>query len=334
MKEIIIGKHRIGTTHPCFVIAEIGSNHDQKIAQAKKMIDAACRAGADAVKFQLFRADLLYKPEHPLFKVFKDIEFPRSWLTELLAYCKKKDILFLATPFDMEAVDLLDKGGCKAFKIASSEVVNLPLLRKVALTGKPVILSTGMSNLAEVYEAMEVIEQSGNHRVVLLQCSALYPTETAQIHLRTMDTLRDAFKVPVGFSDHTLGILFPPIAVARGASVVEKHFTLSRKLPGPDHSYAIEPNELTQMIQNIRAVEQSLGDSIKKMLPEEKKVVRRESLFAKRNIPKNTIISEEDVVIQRPASGIDPRFFKMAVGTKARRSIKAGEPIAWDMLGE
>ncbi len=328
-----IGHRRVGKNEPCFVIAEIGSNHNQKISQAKKLIDAACRAGCDAVKFQLFKADFLYTPENPLYLIFKQIEFPREWLSELFTYCKKKGILFLATPFDTPAVDLLDELGVKAFKIASSEAVNLPFLRHVASTQKPIILSTGMCNLADIYEAMEVIEQSGNRQVILLQCSALYPTDPAQVHLRTMDTLREVFKVPVGFSDHTLGILFPAVAVARGACVIEKHFTLDRKMSGPDHFYAIEPGELAQMVKDIRAVEQGLGSDVKKMLPEEKKLARRESVFAKRNIAKNAKISAEDMVIKRPAAGIDSRFLKAAVGAKAIKNIKAGDPIVWDILG-
>ncbi len=328
-QKITIADKHVGCGERTFIIAEAGSNHNKKLDQAKKLIDVAAISGADAVKFQLFKAEFLYAPGYAAFKAVKDHELPREWLKELMDHADKKGIIFLATPFDHEAVDLLNKAGVAAFKIASSEAVNLPFLRQVASTQKPIILSTGMCNLADIYEALEVIEQTGNQQVILLQCSALYPTGPGQVNLRTMDTLKEAFKVPVGFSDHTLGILFPAVAVARGACVIEKHFTLDRKMPGPDHSYAIEPDELSQMVKDIRAVEQGLGSSVKKMLPEEKKLARRESVFAKKDIAKNTKITADDLVIKRPAAGIDPRFLKAAVGAKASKNIKAGEPIVW-----
>ncbi len=330
MKEKIkTGNKFIGKNEPCFIIAEAGSNHDGKMEQAKRLIDVAAQSGADAVKFQLFKAEVLCGPGHPAFDIVKKNEFPRQWLKELNDHAVKNGIIFLAAPFDKEAVDLLCDIDVVALKLASSEVTNLPLLRYAAAKKKPVIISTAMSNLADIYEALETIYSTGNDDVVLLQCTALYPTDPHQVNLRAMDTLRGSFHLPVGFSDHTLGVLIPPVAVACGACVIEKHFTIDRKLQGPDHGYALEPDELAQMIRNIRSVEQSLGLPVKKMLPEEKLLARRESLFAKKDITKNAPITEGMFEIRRSALGVEARFLRVFVGRKAKRDIKKDEPVSW-----
>lgn len=332
IKKIRIGDKLVGGDQPTFIIAEAGSNHDQKLSQAKKLIAVAADSGADAIKFQLFKAEVLYSAKDPEFDVVKKNEFPREWLKELVAYAKKKRIIFLATPFDKEAIDLLVKLEIPAIKWGSSEAVSLPLLRHAALKKKPILLSTGMCDLADVYEAVEVIRQAGNEDIVLLQCTSLYPAKPQDVNLRVMDTLRDTFHLPVGFSDHTLGLVFSLAAVARGAWVIEKHFTLNRRLPGTDHSYALEPKELKKMITNIRQVEQSLGSPDKKMLPEERKVGRRTSVIAVVNIAKGSLLTEDMVVIKKPGLGIRPRFLKTIFGRKVKKSIKKGEPIVWQMV--
>lgn len=326
---IKIGSKTVGAGAPAFVIAEAGSNHDRKLEQAKKLIDVAADAQADAVKFQLFTAEGLYKPTDAAFEIVRQNEFPRQWLKELAQYAQSKGILFLATPFDLAAVDALEQVNVAAYKLASSEVPNTALIKACAQTGKPIILSTAMSNLGDIEQALEIIEKAGNEQVVLLQCSAMYPTPPQEVHLRVMDTLRDAFQVPVGFSDHTLGILMPPVAVARGASVIEKHFTLDRSLPGPDHSYAIEPNELKDMVHNIRFVETSLGSPIKRMLAEERKYARRESIFATQDIASGEPMDSQHLEIRRPAWGIDPRFARSLYGMTLKKPVKKGEPITW-----
>lgn len=276
MKENIrIGNRLVGEGQPTFIIAEVGSNHNRDLVQAKKLIDVASESGADAVKFQLFKADVLYKRHDPMFKVMKENEVPREWVKELSKYANDRGIMFLASPFDREAVDLLQEIESPAIKLASSEAVNLSLLRYAASKKRPILISTGMCDLADVYEAVETISSMGNDDIILLQCTSLYPTESKDVNLRVMDMLRETFQFPVGYSDHTLGYFMPAIAVARGACLVEKHFTLSRKLKGPDHSYALEPDELMQMVKAIREVEQSLGSAVKSILPEEKKVARR-----------------------------------------------------------
>jgi sialic acid synthase SpsE len=330
--RIQIGDRWIGEGEQPFVIAEIGSNHNQKIDQAKEMIDAALDAGADAVKFQFFKAENFYKPSDPVFKIMKDAEFPREWVDELSTYCKKKKVFFMASAFDNEAVDLLVKCGSPAIKIASSDTVNLPLLRHAALTGLPLLISTGMCNLADVYEAVEVARNAGNDKLVLFQCAALYPANAADLNLRAMNAMGDALQTLVGFSDHTLQFYTPAFAVARGACVIEKHITLSRSLPGPDHSYALEPAEFAQMVQAIREAHAALGSPVKRMLPEERKVARRTSILAKEEIRSGQEIKEDMVVIQRPALGIDGRFVNAVVGQKATRTFKKEEPITWDAL--
>lgn len=267
-----------------------------------------------------------------MFDVMKKNELPREWTRELCKYAKKKGLIFLASPFDREAVDLLCKVDSPAFKWASSETVNLAFLRYAAKKKKPLFISTGMCNLADVYEAVEVAYSSGNQDVVLLHCTSLYPTEPQHVNLAVMDTLKNAFNLPVGYSDHSLGLLVPAIAVAKGACVIEKHFTLSRKLKGPDHSYAIEPDELKQMVREIREVEQSIGSSVKRMLPEEKKFARRDSLIAKRNIIKGAKFTEDMIKVGRPALGIESRFLKVVTEQKANKSIKKGEFITWGMI--
>ena len=332
IKKIRIGNKYIGENEPTFIIAEAGSNHDRNINQAKELIDIASECKADAVKFQLFKAESFYKINDPMFKVMKENEFPREWMKELYNYAQKKNIIFLATPFDNEAVDLLKEYNSPAFKIASSETTNLPLLRYVALSNKPLILSTAMCSIADIYEAIEVIESTGNNDIILLQCSALYPTEAQHVNLRVMDTLKHTFNLLVGYSDHTLGTHIPSAAVGRGACVIEKHFTISRKLKGPDHSYAIEPKELQSMIKNIREVEKSLGSPIKKMLDEEKSGARRESIYAKSDISKGMIITNELLEIKRPAIGIEPRLLRAIIGQKSIKNIKAGGMIDWGMI--
>jgi len=331
-REIILGKKHIGIGHPTFIIAEAGSNHDRDLAQAKKLIDVASSSGADAIKFQLFKAEVLHPVRDKVFDIIKDCEFPREWLEELMGYAGEKGIIFLATPFDNDAVDLLDRADLCAFKIASSEVANFSLLRYVAGKKKPIILSTGMSDIVDVYDAVEVIRQVGNRDLVLLQCSALYPAPPEKIHLRVMDTLLDVFHVPVGFSDHTLGIIFSAVAVARGACIIEKHFTLDRTLPGPDHSYAIEPNELGQLVKDIRAVEVALGNSEKKFLLEEKMQSRRVSLFAERDMKIGEVLQLKDIVLRSPGIGLPARYLSSILGQTVRESIKKGDPIIWDMV--
>jgi len=341
--KVKIKNRLIGKEEPSFIIAEAGSNHNGKLEIAKKMINVAVKSGADAVKFQIFRAEDLYSKYTPEFsylkgqKVYdliKDIETPREWIKELAEYCKKRNIHFLATPFDFEAVDLLDRYA-PAFKIASFEIVDLKLIKYAAEKGKPMIVSTGMSNLGEIEDAINAIKSVGNEDIILLHCNSLYPTPVEIINLRAIETMRTAFKVPIGFSDHTLGIHIPIAAVAMGACVIEKHFTLDRTLPGPDHSFAIEPDELKEMVKCIRDIEKARGNGIKEkseLESEEMYIKARRSIHAKVDIPKGTKITKNMLIVKRPGYGIKPKFIDMVVGREAKKDIKEDEWITWNAI--
>jgi len=330
--KIKIGNKIVGVGKPTFIIAEAGSNHNKKINQAKKLIDVAAESGVDAIKFQLFKAENLYLRKDSLYHIMKSIELPREWVKELAEYSNKRGLIFLATPFDKEAIDYLYQIGIPAYKWASSETVNLELLRYAASKKKPMIVSTGMCDIADIYEAAETIYSAGNNNIILLHCTTLYPTNPINVNLRMMDTLRNCFHLAVGYSDHTRGIGVALAAVARGACVIEKHFTISRKLKGPDHSYALEPEELKRLVQNIREIEKSLGVGYKKMLPEEKVTARRTSIKAAANISRGSIITKSMITIERPALGIRPRFLEAVIGQKAKKIIRRGECITWDDL--
>lgn len=327
-----IGSHRLGEGQKTFIIGEIGSNHDRNWDQACRLIDVVADSGADAVKIQLFDAGVLYAKNSPTFKLLRDIEFPREWVPKLAAYSQQRGLIFLASPFDVPAVDCLVQAKSLAYKVASSEVVNLPLLRHIAQKNKPILLSTGMCDLADIHDALETIYAAGNREVVLLQCTSLYPTEARHVHLRVMDTLRSAFHVPVGFSDHTLSPYLPAAAVARGACVIEKHLTLSRSLQGPDHSYALEPQEFQKMVQAVRDVEQALGSYEKALLPEEAVYARREGIWAAHPISKGATLRASHFVIKRPAKGLRARFLTSLMGQRAKKAFRKGDPITGEIL--
>lgn len=343
MRKIRVGGKHIGEEEPCFIIAEVGSNHNGSLEQAKKLIDVAAEAGVDAVKFQIFKAEELYSKYTPefsylkgqnVYELIKNIETPREWIKELAKYCKEKNIDFLASAFDFEAVDLLDKH-IPAFKIASFEITDLELIKYAAEKGKPMIISTGMANLGEVEDAITAIKSVGNEDIILLHCNSLYPTPVEIVNLKAIETMRTAFKVPVGFSDHTLGIHIPIVAVAMGACVIEKHFTLDKTLPGPDHSFAVEPDELEEMVGCIREVEKAEGKGIKgksELESEEMYVKARRSIHAKVDIPKRTKITRDMLIIKRPGYGIKPKFIDIVVGREAKRDIKEDEWITWNAI--
>jgi len=348
MRKIKIAGRPVGEGEPCFIIAEAGVNHNGDINLAKKLIDIAKEAGADAVKFQTFRAEEMvtknakkaeYQKEttgtkESQFEMIKRLELTESDFKELYNYTLEKGEIFLSSPFDKVSVELLDRLGVPAFKIPSGEITNSPLLKHIARKKKPIILSTGMSTLGEIEEALEVMRQEGMEEIILLHCVSCYPAKIEDMNLRAMETSKHAFKLPVGLSDHTMGITIPIAAVALGACILEKHFTLDKNLPGPDHRASLEPQELKQMVQAIRDVEKARGDGIKKPTQEEKenKKAARRSIVAKVDIPKGTIIAEEMLDIKRPGTGIEPRYLNLVVDAKAVRGIKQNGAINWEML--
>ena len=347
--KIRIEDKLIGEEEPCFIIAEAGVNHNGSVELAKKLIDTAKDAGADAVKFQTFKAENIvvkdaekaeYQKEttgigESQYEMIKKLELAEEDFRELADYAKEKDIMFLSSPFDKESVDLLHELDVPAFKVGSGEITNLPLLRYIAKKGKPIILSTGMSTLGEIEEALDVIRSEGVEDIILLHCVSNYPARIEDVNLRAMETLKQAFKLPVGFSDHTLGITAPIAAVALGACVIEKHFTLDRNLPGPDHKASLEPDELKEMVKAIREVEKALGNGIKKPTKEEEKIkkVARRSIVAKVDIPKGAIITEEMLDVKRPETGIEPKYLKFIIGKKAKEDIKKDDVIKFEMIG-
>lgn len=347
MRTLPVGNRLVGPGHPTFIIAEAGANHNRDMGVAKRLIDAAVAAGADAVKFQTYSAETLYTRSTPRFKyldgvseqdtwdLIKSVELPRSWQAELAAYARGQGILFMSTPFDRAAADELVALGAPAFKIASYESIDLPLIRYVASKGKPMFISVGMCSYGEIQAAIQACAEVGNDQVVLLQCVSLYPAPVELTNLRAIPTLAGAFQVPVGLSDHSLGTHIPVAAVAVGACAIEKHYTLDRNLPGPDHPFALEPADLTTMCRQIRDVESALGDGIKRgPAPQEQEMYRlaRRSLVSACAIPAGSRITADMLTSKRPGYGIPPAFFELVVGREARQDIPADEVITWEMV--
>jgi N-acetylneuraminate synthase/N,N'-diacetyllegionaminate synthase len=339
MDGMVIGNRKIGGNEPAFFIAEAGINHNGSVEVAKKLIDAAKDAGADAVKFQTYTAESLMSkntvvPKHvklkePLMDMLKKLELNEEEHREIAEYCSQKGIAFLSTPLYNEAVDLLDGLGVDSFKVASCDLDNLPLLKLIAEKGKPIILSTGMGTLGEVGEAVDTIHSTGNKNIVLLHCVANYPPKSEDVNLRAMETLRNAFKVPVGYSDHTVGINIPLAAVALGAAVIEKHFTLDKGMEGPDHAVSADPSDLKNMISGAREIEKGLGTGIK--IPADAEIEMKKSF--RRSVVVNTAVKEGEVLtaeklsLKRPGTGIPPKYLNLIVGKKAKRNLEHDELI-------
>ncbi|MBC8506118.1 MAG: N-acetylneuraminate synthase [Chloroflexi bacterium] len=339
---------KIGYGQPCFIIAEAGVNHNGDLARARQMIEVAVSCGVDAIKFQTFKTERLAVAEAPKATYQMEATDRQESQTEMLGRlelspdsfrilqtdCKNQGIIFMSTPFDEESADLLNEFGMAVFKIASGEITNLPFLAHLARKGKPIILSTGMSYLSEVDEAVRVIRGVGNPSLAILQCTSNYPAKPADIHLRAMDTMQKAFNVPVGFSDHSEGIEIPLAAVALGANIIEKHFTISRSLPGPDHQASLEPDELKQLVDGIRKVESAMGDSWKQPVASEANtaMIARKSLASKCDIPKGTVITDAHLTVLRPGTGISPSMYSFILGRRARIDIPDRALISLEML--
>jgi sialic acid synthase SpsE len=336
--KVRIGHWWVGEGEPCFIIAEAGSNHNGDIDQAKRLIEVAALAGADAVKFQVFRADKLYpksaglsdylKMPKPIYEIVAEMEMPYEWLPQLSTYCREKDIVFLASVFDEESADRLDPH-VAAFKVASYEMTDIPLVRHVAKKGKPVIISTGTANLDEVGETVSEFHQTGNDHLILMQCTAAYPAPVESLNIRAVAAMKSAFRVPVGLSDHSRDPLVGPLtAVAFGANLIEKHFTLSNELPGPDHRFALEPDELRLMIAKVREAEEALGSGQKVMHPIEGELreFARRSIFAVREIKRGETFTDENIAILRCGNlkgCLEPKLFPALLGRSAQRNISA-----------
>ena len=328
-----------------FIIAEAGVNHNGSLELAKKLVDVAVEAGADAVKFQTFKAENLVSREaqkakyqvkntgsnESQYEMLKRLELGFDEFVELKRYCDEKGIMFLSTPFDFESIKFLDELGLEIFKIPSGEITNYPYLREIAKLKKRIILSTGMANLCEIEQAVDVIEKFGTKRenIIILHANTEYPTLMEDVNLKAMLTIKEAFKVDVGYSDHTLGIEVPIAAVAMGAKVIEKHFTLDRNMEGPDHRASLNPDELKAMVKAIRNIEVSLGNGIKKPSKSESKNIEiaRKVIVAKKDIKKGEKFSEENLTVKRAGKGISPMRWEEIIGKVANRNFKEDEKI-------
>lgn len=328
-----------------FIIAEVGVNHNGSLQLAKKLVDVAVECGVDAVKFQTFKASRLvtkqakqadYQTENTgkqesQFDMLQRLELSEKDHEDLVVYCHQKKIEFMSTPFDLQSIHFLNKLGVKRFKVPSGEITNFPYLQMIGRIGKEIVLSTGMANIGEVEAALDVLIQSGTQRenITILHATTDYPTKMQDVNLRAMKTIEQAFKVSVGYSDHTLGIEVPVAAVALGASMIEKHFTLDQNMEGPDHKASLEPDELKAMVKAIRNIEVALGDGIKRPSKSEEKnmFVARKSLVAACDIEEGDVFSEQNLTVKRPGTGISPMRWNDVIGQLAIKHYKADDLI-------
>lgn len=333
-----IGSHKL-TVDPCYIIAEIGSNHDGNRQRAMEMIERAALAGANAVKFQLFKADKIAAaidlPETRLhdqfakfgqtvFDLYRNMELPLSWLKELKACCDENHVHFLSTPFDEGSADLLAEVGVPAMKVASFEITHIPLLKHLGSLHLPLLLSTGMASLGEIEAAMKTINDAGEQRIALFHCGIEYPAPFESVHLRCMDTLTTAFQCPVGYSDHTAGVTVSIAAVSRGAALYEKHVTLAGGC-SPDHDFALDMDTFEKMVQGMRECEKALGSSVKQLQESERKHLLRgrRSIFVVKDVEKSEMFTRDNLAVLRPGTGIAPVHYEEILGKRAVKSLKA-----------
>jgi len=343
-----VGSRRIGAGEPVFVIAEAGVNHNGDLDLARRLIDVAADAGADAVKFQTFRTEALVSGAAPKARyqmettgadesqqaMLARLELSPAAHAALRDHARARGIVFFSTPFDEDSADLLDRLGVPLLKVPSGEVTNLPLLRHLAAKRRPLLMSTGMCTLTEVETAVATVHEAGDPPLALLHCVSAYPAPVEDTNLRAMDALRARFGCPVGLSDHSLGIAVALAAVARGAAILEKHVTLDKNLPGPDHRASLEPAELTALVRGVRAIEAALGDGVKRPMPSEidTRAVARRSLVAARALPAGHRLSRADVAIKRPGTGIPPAELERVLGRRLTRALAADELLDWTAL--
>ena len=333
-----LGGRMVGDGEPAYLIAEAGSNHNGSFEQALRLVNVAAEAGADAVKFQHFKAAKLYPRSagesdylnvpRPIYDIIHEMETPDDWVPALAEHCGKRGIAFLSSAFDEASADLLEPF-VPAFKVASYEMTHVPLLRHLARKGKPLIISTGAATLPEVMHIVDVVRREGNEQMILLQCTARYPTPLSAVNARALVALREATGLPTGLSDHSRDpVVAPVVAVALGACVVEKHFTLSNRLPGPDHAFAIEPDELATLVRRVREAEQALGHGRKETLPEEEELrgFARRSVFATRDIKPGETLGMDNVAVLRCGKrgfGLPPEALDRVLGRAAACPIAA-----------
>ena len=345
---IEINKRKIGSNFPVYVVAELSANHRQKYDEAVKLIKAAKDAGADAVKLQTYTPDTItIRSDAPEFRVsggtpwdgktlyelYNEAYTPWEWQPKLKKLADDLGIDLFSTPFDKTAVDFLEEMGVPAYKVASFELVDIPLIEYIASKGKPIIMSTGMATQAEIDESMQAARSAGASQIALLKCTSAYPAPPEDMNLRTIPDLVKKFGMPVGLSDHTLGIAVPVAAVALGACIIEKHFTLSRNVPSPDSAFSLEPEEFRAMVEAIRAAEKALGEVNYEVSEQEAKSrVFRRSLFVVKDMKAGEIFTAENVRSIRPGHGLPPKYLKEVLGKRAKEGIKRGTPLGWELI--
>jgi pseudaminic acid synthase len=348
MKNFQIEQHHINPSSPCLIVAELSANHNQSYDLAIKTISAAKAAGADAIKLQTYTADTItldsnaepFQIKHgtiwdgtTLHQLYQKAFTPWEWHAPLKKHAEDLGLLFFSTPFDPTAVDFLESLNVSCYKVASFEIHDLPLIKKIAQTQKPVIMSTGIASLGDIEEATRVLSEFGSGELCLLKCTSAYPAPLAEINLKTMPVLGEIFNCHIGISDHTLGGAVSTAAVALGAKIIEKHFILDRSLGGEDSSFSMEPDEFKQMVHDIRTIEQALG-KVEFGLTESTKINKAfgRSLFVCEQIKKGEVLSLSNIRSVRPAGGLPPKFLDQVLGKKARRDLEFAEPLQWDML--
>lgn len=349
MNNICINDKTISNTSPTYIIAEMSANHAGSKERAKEIIHAAKESGADCIKIQTYTPDTMtidcnnkyfniiegtWKGEN-LYSLYSKAFTPWKWQAELKAEANKVGIDFFSTPFDKSAVDFLEDIGLDFYKIASFELVDIPLLEYVALKGKPIIISTGMGSLEEIQEALEAVKRQGNNQVALMKCSSAYPAIPANMNLKTIGNMKEIFGVPVGLSDHSMGSVGAVTAVALGANIIEKHFCLSREIDNPDSSFSMEPNEFKKMVNDIREAEKAIGKISYELTDDEKSNVGfRRSIFAVKDIRQGDKITEQNVRVIRPGYGLKPKYYNKIIGQVALKDICRGTPLSFDLIGK
>ena len=345
---IEINGHKIGSVYPAYIIAELSANHRQKFDEAVKLVEAVKEAGADAVKLQTYTPDTItidcqnkyFKTGKGtiwegryLYDLYSEAYTPWEWQPKLKKIAKELGLSLFSTPFDRTAVDFLEEMDVPAYKIASSELVDIPLIEYIAGKGKPVLISTGMATPDEIAEALKAARSAGADQVALLKCTSVYPAPPGEMNLRTIPDMARKFGVPVGLSDHTLGIAVPVAAVALGACLIEKHFTLARGIPGPDSAFSLEPHEFRAMVDAIRTAEEALGEISYKVSEQEAKSRGfRRSLFVVKDMRKGEVFTEENVRSIRPGYGLHPRHLREVLGARATQDITLGMPLTWQLI--
>jgi N-acetylneuraminate synthase len=346
--NIEINNRLVGPGHPIYVVAELSANHNRDFDQAVELVKAAKRSGADAVKLQTYTPDTItidsdkeyfhiaggtLWDNRTLYDLYGEAYTPWEWQPKLNAVARDLSLDLFSTPFDHSAVDFLEEMGVPCYKVASFEIVDLSLIEKIARTSKPIIMSTGMASLGEIEAAVQTARLTGSGQVALLKCTSAYPAQPEEMNLRTIPHLAEAFGLPTGLSDHTLGIAVPVAAVALGACIVEKHFTLSRDVPGPDSAFSLEPHEFKAMVDAIRTSEEALGEVHYAVSEgEAKSRVFRRSLFVVKDVKTGEIFTEENVRSIRPGYGLAPKYLREVLGRRAARHIECGIPLSWDLV--